>query len=106
MHTLLQKKSKWKTDTFQLLNFGIQQVRKVTRFHFEYLFLERLQNLGSTFYRTADCCVFVFDVSNESSFHKLDSLKDFFWSVCDKPKMRLIVIGNKTDAPNRKVTAV
>eukprot|EP00027_Filamoeba_sp_ATCC50430_P013552 CAMPEP_0168573234 /NCGR_PEP_ID=MMETSP0413-20121227/18412_1 /TAXON_ID=136452 /ORGANISM="Filamoeba nolandi, Strain NC-AS-23-1" /LENGTH=274 /DNA_ID=CAMNT_0008606443 /DNA_START=95 /DNA_END=916 /DNA_ORIENTATION=+ len=68
--------------------------------------IERLQSLGSTFYRTADCCVFVFDVSNEASFKKLDSLKDFFWSACDKPKIHLIVIGNKTDVPNRRISTL
>ena len=39
---------------------------------------ERFQSLGVAFYRGADCCVLVFDVTNPKSFDSLESWKDEF----------------------------
>jgi len=36
---------------------------------------ERYQALGSAFYRGADCCMLVYDVTNEESFEKLQNWK-------------------------------
>lgn len=39
---------------------------------------ERFQSLGVAFYRGADCCVIVFDVTAPASFKSLDSWRDEF----------------------------
>ncbi|KFG46412.1 GTPase RAB7, partial [Toxoplasma gondii GAB2-2007-GAL-DOM2] len=39
---------------------------------------ERFQSLGVAFYRGADCCVLVFDVTNPKSFESLQSWKEEF----------------------------
>ena len=39
---------------------------------------ERFQSLGVAFYRGADCCVLVMDVTSPSSFKSLESWKDEF----------------------------
>lgn len=39
---------------------------------------ERFQSLGVAFYRGADCCVLVFDVTNPKSFDSLESWKEEF----------------------------
>merc|ERR1712243_422930 len=39
---------------------------------------ERFQSLGVAFYRGADCCVLVFDVTSPNSFKALDSWRDEF----------------------------
>ena len=39
---------------------------------------ERFQSLGVAFYRGADCCVLVFDVTVAKTFETLDSWRDEF----------------------------
>ena len=39
---------------------------------------ERFQSLGVAFYRGADCCVLVMDVTSPTSFKSLESWKDEF----------------------------
>lgn len=39
---------------------------------------ERFQSLGVAFYRGADCCVLVFDVTVPRTFETLDSWRDEF----------------------------
>ncbi len=45
---------------------------------------ERFQSLGVAFYRGADCCVLVYDVTSNNSFKSLDSWRDEFLIVSDK----------------------
>lgn len=69
---------------------------------------ERFQSLGVAFYRGADCCVLVFDVSLPSSFKTLDSWRDEFLiqaSPRDPENFPFVVIGNKIDLENRAVSA-
>ena len=42
---------------------------------------ERFQSLGVAFYRGADCCVLVYDVTSANSFRALDSWRDEFLIV-------------------------
>ncbi|EER06563.1 Rab7, putative, partial [Perkinsus marinus ATCC 50983] len=39
---------------------------------------ERFQSLGMAFYRGADCCCLVYDITNPKSFESLDSWRDEF----------------------------
>jgi len=68
---------------------------------------ERFQSLGVAFYRGADCCVMVFDLTNQKSFESLDSWRDEFLiqaSPYDQDNFPFVVIGNKVDADaQRKV---
>lgn len=41
---------------------------------------ERFQSLGVAFYRGADACVLVYDVTNEKSFRQLDSWREGVFS--------------------------
>ncbi|KHJ41468.1 Ras family protein [Trichuris suis] len=68
---------------------------------------ERFQSLGVAFYRGADCCVLVFDVTNPNSFKSLDSWRDEFLiqaSPRDPENFPFIVLGNKIDLGNRNVS--
>jgi len=60
--------------------------------------------IGTSCYRSADCCLFVFDVANENSFNQLNLIKDYFWTHCEEPQLPLFLIGNKIDRTDRKVT--
>lgn len=67
---------------------------------------ERFQSLGVAFYRGADCCVLVFDVTAPGSFKSLDSWRDEFLiqaSPRDPENFPFVVLGNKVDAENRVV---
>lgn len=67
---------------------------------------ERFQSLGVAFYRGADCCVLVFDVTNSNSFKTLDSWRDEFLiqaSPRDPENFPFVVLGNKIDLENRQV---
>ena len=45
---------------------------------------ERFQSLGVAFYRGADCCVLVYDVTSANSFKSLDSWRDEFLIVSSR----------------------
>ena len=67
---------------------------------------ERFQSLGVAFYRGADCCVLVYDVTNANSFKTLDSWRDEFLiqaSPRDPENFPFVVLGNKIDLENRQV---
>ncbi|KAJ0403882.1 hypothetical protein ATCC90586_002598 [Pythium insidiosum] len=61
---------------------------------------ERFQSLGVAFYRGADACVLVYDITNPKSFEKLDSWRDEFLAQSgprDPDAFPFIVLGNKVD---------
>lgn len=61
------------------------------------------------FYRGADCCVLVFDVTAPNTFKTLDSWRDEFLiqaSPRDPENFPFVVLGNKIDLENRQVGAV
>ncbi|XP_017084046.1 ras-related protein Rab-7a [Drosophila eugracilis] len=68
---------------------------------------ERFQSLGVAFYRGADCCVLVYDVTAPNSFKNLDSWRDEFLiqaSPRDPENFPFVVLGNKVDLDNRQVS--
>lgn len=68
---------------------------------------ERFQSLGVAFYRGADCCVLVFDVTAPNTFKNLDSWRDEFLiqaSPRDPEHFPFVVLGNKVDLENRSVS--
>ena len=61
---------------------------------------ERFQSLGVAFYRGADCCVLVYDVTAPTTFKNLESWRDEFLiqaSPRDPENFPFVVIGNKVD---------
>ena len=59
---------------------------------------ERFQSLGVAFYRGADACVLVYDITNEKSFRQVSSWRDDFISQAspkDPDNFPFVVIGNK-----------
>uniref|UniRef100_T1JBV4 Ras-related protein Rab-7a n=1 Tax=Strigamia maritima TaxID=126957 RepID=T1JBV4_STRMM len=68
---------------------------------------ERFQPLKVNFYRGADCCVLVFDVTLPSSFKSLDSWRDEFLiqaSPRDPKNFPFVVLGNKIELETRAVS--
>merc|ERR1719450_252748 len=67
---------------------------------------ERFQSLGVAFYRGADACILVFDITNPKSFDNLDSWREEFLgqaSPSDPDEFPFVVLGNKIDVDPRVV---
>jgi len=62
---------------------------------------ERFQSLGTAFYRGADACVLVFDLTNNQSFQHLSSWHDEFLIQAGQNK-DFILIGNKADLEDKR----
>jgi Ras-related protein Rab-7A len=66
---------------------------------------ERFQSLGAAFYRGADCCILVFDLTDKESFASLDSWKEEFLAQCapkDPEHFPFVLIGNKVDRTSER----
>lgn len=61
---------------------------------------ERFQGLGNAFFRGADACVLVYDVTNETSFTRLEEWREAFITqagLSDAANYPFMIIGNKID---------
>lgn len=66
---------------------------------------ERFQSLGVAFYRGADCCVLVYDVTNAKSFENIKTWRDEFLvhaNVSSPETFPFIILGNKIDSEENK----
>ena len=63
---------------------------------------ERFKSINTSYYRKADCCLLVYDISNKYSF---DQLKDYFIETIKekcKKNIQIILLGNKTDLEDKR----
>lgn len=66
---------------------------------------ERFQSLGVAFYRGADACILVYDITAEKSFDQLNSWRDEFLSQAsprDAENFPFVVLGNKVDKESER----
>jgi Ras-related protein Rab-7A len=66
---------------------------------------EKFQSLGYAFYRGADCCVLVYDITNRKTFENLTKWKQGFIdnAAPDDPKtFPFVVLGNKIDRESER----
>ncbi|KAH3757521.1 Rab GTPase [Pelomyxa schiedti] len=64
---------------------------------------ERFQCMTASFWKGADCCVLVFDVTDQETFNSMDQWYGAFLSSQDKTIPPCILFGNKTDATERRI---
>jgi Ras-related protein Rab-7A len=67
---------------------------------------DRFQSLGSTFYRGAEVCVFVYDIAQSPSFGNIPKWLDAFSRQLGLSKgdsFPFLLLGNKSDLPNKVV---
>merc|ERR1711920_889545 len=65
----------------------------------------RFQSLGVAFYRGADCCALVYDLTNQKSYESLDSWRDEFLAQAaprDPASFPFVLIGNKADLEGKR----
>ena len=58
---------------------------------------ERFQSLCVTFYRGADCCVLVYDVTRRETYERLEKWRNAFESATGNSDIPIVIIGNKLD---------
>ena len=66
---------------------------------------ERFQSLGVAFYRGADACVLVYDITDAKTFDNLDSWRDEFLIQAgprDPENFPFLVLGNMVDKENQR----
>lgn len=66
---------------------------------------ERFQSLGVAFYRGADACILVYDITNPKSFERLDVWRSEFLSQAspsDPNNFPFVVLGNKVDRESER----
>ena len=66
---------------------------------------ERFQSLGNAFYRGADACVLVYDITSLQSFQRIQTWRDNFLhqSSPDKPEsFPFLLMGNKADLEDQR----
>uniref|UniRef100_A0A914E6F2 Ras-related protein Rab-7b n=1 Tax=Acrobeloides nanus TaxID=290746 RepID=A0A914E6F2_9BILA len=69
---------------------------------------ERFQALGSAFYRGADCCILVYDVTDPKSFQSLDMWRDEFLIQAnprDPESFPFVLLGNKIDVETKRAVS-
>merc|ERR1711977_283948 len=67
---------------------------------------ERFQSLGVAFYRGADACILVFDLTSKKSFDNLDTWREEFLvqsGPSDSANFPFVVLGNKCDLKESRV---
>ena len=62
---------------------------------------ERFQSLCTSFYRGADCCIIVYDVSSEQSYANIQRWKAAFSNATQVEGVPFVLIGNKLDLGTR-----
>ena len=70
---------------------------------------ERFQSLGVAFYRGADACILVFDMTEKKTFDNLDTWRQEFLvqsSPADHDTFPFVVLGNKCDLRDKRVVSV
>ena len=63
---------------------------------------ERFKSINTSYYRNADCCLLVYDISERHSF---DELKNYFIEKIKekcKKDIQVILLGNKTDLEDKR----
>jgi len=69
---------------------------------------ERYQSIGASFYRGADCCVLMFDLTVSRTFDSLDSWQKEFLRQCEPPDLihfPFVLLGNKVDLGGNRMVS-
>jgi len=70
---------------------------------------ERFQSLGVAFYRGADACILVFDLTSKKSFQNLNTWREEFLvqsGPSDHDNFPFVVLGNKVDLKDSRMVSV
>ena len=63
---------------------------------------ERFSAINENYYKKADCCLLVYDITSKDSFNRL---KEYFIPKLKencKPNIKVVLLGNKTDKKDKR----
>ena len=58
---------------------------------------ERYKSINTSYYRKADCCLLVYDITNRHSFEDIENYFNEKIKEKCKENIQVILLGNKTD---------
>jgi Ras-related protein Rab-7A len=69
---------------------------------------ERYRSLASSFFRGAEICVLVYDITSQTSFDSITVWYDIFRQQCSPlhPRFPFLLLGNKTDDERHRVVPI
>ena len=63
---------------------------------------EKFRSLSTSYYRQTDCCLLVYDITDEYSFNEIkEYFNDRIKELCKK-NIQVILLGNKTDLEDKR----
>ena len=64
---------------------------------------ERFKSINESYYRKADCCLLVYDVTNRNSFEECKNYYNKKLKEYSEDIIKVILLGNKTDLKDKRV---
>ena len=64
---------------------------------------ERFKSINTSYYRKADCCLLVYDITNRHSFEEIENYFNEKIKEKCKENIQVILLGNKTDLEEKRV---
>ena len=64
---------------------------------------ERFDAINESYYRKADCCLLVYDITNRNSFEDCKNYYNKKLKECSEDIIKVILLGNKTDLKDKRV---
>ena len=66
---------------------------------------ERFKSINTSYYRKADCCLLVYDITNRHSFEDIENYFNEKIKEKCKENIQVILLGNKTDLEKERVVS-
>ena len=66
---------------------------------------ERYKSINTSYYRKADCCLLVYDITNRHSFEEIENYFNEKIKEKCKENIQVILLGNKTDLEEERVVS-
>ena len=63
---------------------------------------ERFDAINEVFYKNADCCLLIYDITKTESFEKIKNYYIKKIEECCKSSIKVILLGNKTDLKDKR----
>ena len=65
--------------------------------------MEKFDAINESYYRNADCCLLVYDITDRKSFEECKDYYNIKLNVYSEKIVKIIVLGNKTDLDENRV---
>ena len=66
---------------------------------------DKFDEMSESYYKTADCCLLVYDIIDEDSFKKIKHYIEEIINNCPE-LIKVFLLGNKTDLEEQRINSV